>query len=76
MLSSYNQIIMKIARVKYDNSIFYGEIIEDTIKRYEGSPFVVWEDTEEVYQLDEVQVLAPVLPSKFIGVSKNYAQHS
>jgi 2-keto-4-pentenoate hydratase/2-oxohepta-3-ene-1,7-dioic acid hydratase in catechol pathway len=67
---------MKIARVKYDNSIFYGEIIEDTIKRYEGSPFVVWEDTEEVYQLDEVQVLAPVLPSKVIGVAKNYAKHA
>ena len=67
---------MKIARVKYDNSIFYGEVIEDRIKRYEGSPFVIWEDTEETYQLDEVQILSPVLPSKVIGVAKNYAKHA
>ena len=67
---------MKIARVKHDNSIFYGEIIGETIKRYEGSPFVIWEDTEEIYQLDEVKVLSPVLPSKVIGVAKNYAKHA
>jgi 2-keto-4-pentenoate hydratase/2-oxohepta-3-ene-1,7-dioic acid hydratase in catechol pathway len=67
---------MKIARVKHDNSIFYGEVIEDNIKRYEGSPFVIWEDAEEIYQLDEVQVLSPVLPSKVIGVAKNYSKHA
>ncbi len=67
---------MKIARVKYQDEIFYGEIIGDSLKRYEGSPLVVWEDTEETYQLSEVQVLSPVLPSKVVAVAKNYRKHA
>jgi len=67
---------MKIARVKYEDEIFYGEVIEDSLKRYEGSPLVVWEDTEETYQLSEVQVLSPVLPSKVVAVAKNYRKHA
>ena len=67
---------MKIARVKCDDEIFYGEVIEDTIRRYEGSPLVVWEDTEEIYKLTEVQVLSPVLPSKVVEVAKNYRKHA
>jgi|TARA_B100001750_G_scaffold246056_1_gene267282 2-keto-4-pentenoate hydratase/2-oxohepta-3-ene-1,7-dioic acid hydratase in catechol pathway len=67
---------MKIARVKYEKEIFYGEVIEDSIKRYEGSPLVFWEATEEMYQLDEVQTLSPVLPSKVVAVAKNYRKHA
>ena len=61
---------MKIVRAKYDGDIFYGELIEDYILRYDGSPLVVWEPTEERYNLSEVQLLAPVLPSKVTGVAK------
>ena len=39
---------MKIVRVKHDDDIFYGELIDEKIIRYEGSPFVVWEETEAV----------------------------
>ena len=67
---------MKIARVKYEDQIFYGEIIDSSIKRYEGSPLVFWEDAEETYSLDEVQILSPVLPSKVVAVAKNYRKHA
>ena len=67
---------MKIVRVKHDNDIFYGELIDEKIIRYEGSPFVVWEETEEAYQNNEVQLLAPVLPSKVVAVAKNYEKHA
>jgi 2-keto-4-pentenoate hydratase/2-oxohepta-3-ene-1,7-dioic acid hydratase in catechol pathway len=67
---------MKIVRAKYDGDIFYGELIEDYILRYDGSPLVVWEPTEERYNLSEVQLLAPVLPSKVTGVAKNYQKHA
>ena len=60
---------MKIVRAKYESDIFYGELVDDKIIRYEGSPFVVWEQTEEVYDQSEVQLLAPVLPSKVVAVS-------
>ena len=67
---------MKIARVKYQDEIFYGEVVGDSLKRYDGSPLVVWEETEETYQLSEVQVLSPVLPSKVVAVAKNYRKHA
>ena len=67
---------MKIVRVKHENDIFYGELVDEKIIRYEGSPFVVWEETEEVYEKGEVQMLAPVLPSKVVAVAKNYQKHA
>ena len=67
---------MKIVRVKHDDDIFYGELIDDKIIRYEGSPFVIWEKTEEAYDKNEVQLLAPVLPSKVVAVAKNYQKHA
>ena len=67
---------MKIARVKYEDQIFYGEVIDNSIKRYEGSPLVFWEDAEETYSFDEVQILSPVLPSKVVAVAKNYRKHA
>ena len=41
---------MKIVRAKHQNEIFYGELVEDKVIRYEGSPLVVWESTEEIYK--------------------------
>ena len=38
---------MKIVRAKFQGDIFYGELIDDQVLRYEGSPLVVWEPTEE-----------------------------
>jgi 2-keto-4-pentenoate hydratase/2-oxohepta-3-ene-1,7-dioic acid hydratase in catechol pathway len=67
---------MKIVRAKFQGDIFYGELIEDQILRYEGSPLVVWEPTEEKYHLDEIQLLSPVLPSKVTGVAKNFHKHA
>ena len=55
---------MKIVRAKFEGEIFYGELTDEGIIRYEGSPLVVWEPTEENYSIDEIQLLAPVLPSK------------
>ena len=67
---------MQIVRAKYENDIFYGELHENKVTRYDGSPFVIWENTEEVYDLDEIELLAPVLPSKVVAIAKNYAKHA
>ena len=67
---------MKIVRAKYQGEIFYGELHEGEVLRYEGSPLVIWEPTEEKYSLEEIQLLAPVLPSKVTGVAKNYEKHA
>ena len=44
---------MKIVRAKYQGEIFYGELHEGEVLRYEGSPLVIWEPTEEKYSLEE-----------------------
>ena len=62
---------MKIVRAKHQNEIFYGELIDDKVVRYEGSPLVVWESTEEIYEFDEIELLAPVLPSKIVVQCQN-----
>ena len=67
---------MKIVRAKFNGEIFYGELIDDEVLRYEGSPFVVWEPSEEKYSLNEITLLSPVLPSKVTGVAKNYLKHA
>ena len=67
---------MKIVRAKFEGEIFYGELTDEGIIRYEGSPLVVWEPTEEKYSIDEIQLLAPVLPSKVTAVAKNYEKHA
>ena len=67
---------MKIVRAKFEGEIFYGELTDEGIIRYEGSPLVVWEPTEENYSIDEIQLLAPVLPSKVTAVAKNYEKHA
>ena len=67
---------MKIVRAKFQGDIFYGELIDDQVLRYEGSPFVVWEPTEEKYYLDEIKLLSPVLPSKVTGVAQNFHKHA
>ena len=67
---------MKIVRAKFEGEIFYGELTDEGVIRYEGSPLVVWEPTEEKYSIDEIQLLAPVLPSKVTAVAKNYEKHA
>ena len=45
---------MKIVRAKFEGEIFYGELTDEGVIRYEGSPLVVWEPTEEKYSVDDV----------------------
>ena len=66
---------MKIVRAKFNGEIFYGELIDDEVLGYEGSPFVQ-EPSEEKYNLNEITLLSPVLPSKVTGVAKNYLKHA
>lgn len=62
----------KIVRFRHGEDIAYGLAEMEGITLYEGSPFVVWEPTEAVLDWDEVRVLAPVLPTKVVGVGRNY----
>ncbi len=64
---------MKIVRFRSGDDIAYGLAEAAGVTLYNGSPFVAWEATETLIPWDSVQLLAPVLPSKVVGVGKNYA---
>lgn len=68
---------MKIVRVRLgDDEIAYGAVEPEGIRIHRGTPFVAWEPTETVMSFDDVHLLAPVFPTKVIGVGRNYADHA
>ncbi|HHC08442.1 MAG TPA: FAA hydrolase family protein [Actinobacteria bacterium] len=68
---------MKIVRVDTEvDDIVYGTVEPEGIRLHRGSPFVAWEPTETVVAWDEARLLAPVIPTKIVGVGKNYADHA
>jgi 2-keto-4-pentenoate hydratase/2-oxohepta-3-ene-1,7-dioic acid hydratase in catechol pathway len=63
---------MKIVRFKAGDDIAYGLADADGVTVYQGSPLFAWEPTETVVPWDQVQLLAPVLPSKVVTVDHNF----
>ena len=62
---------MKIVRAKFEGEIFYGELHEGEVLRYEGSPLVIWEPTEEKYSVEEIQLLL-LLMKKTLNYQKKF----
>ena len=67
---------MKIVRVRLEEEIAYGAVEPEGIRVHRGTPFVAWEPTETVVPFDKAHLLAPVFPTKVIGIGKNYADHA
>ncbi len=68
---------MKIVRVDTEvDDITYGGVEPEGIRLYRGSPFVAWEPTETVVAWEQARLLSPVIPTKVVGVGKNYADHA
>jgi len=68
---------MKVVRVRLaGDEIVYGAVDTEGIRVFQGTPFVAWEPTETVVPFESVRLLAPVFPTKVIGVGRNYADHA
>ena len=68
---------MKIVRVDSSvDDITYGAVEPEGIRLYRGSPFIAWEPTETVVAWDHAKLLSPVIPTKVVGVGRNYADHA
>jgi len=67
---------MKIARVQYGQSIFYGIMQGERLQRIEGNIFGDYQITEDYYQLDECKLLAPIDPVNIIAIGLNYKRHA
>ena len=71
---------MRIARYQHEGAVRYGVVEGLEVHELPGHPFLAPGEavrtTGEVHDLDQVRLLAPVLPSKVIGIGKNYADHA
>jgi len=67
---------MRIARYSHQGKTGYGVIQDDdTVCELKGCPFESTETGETVGSLSDVKLLAPVEPSKVVGVGANYMLH-
>ncbi|HVQ87933.1 MAG TPA: fumarylacetoacetate hydrolase family protein [Actinomycetes bacterium] len=74
---------MRFARFLIADQIAYGPVEGDdadpagmTVTAIDGHPFAPFEQTTARFPLADVKLLPPVLPSKVIGIGKNYAAHA
>lgn len=67
---------MRLVRFRYGDRIAHGFLEDDVVRFLEGTFFEKPVLTEEEVPLDDVRLLAPVLPSKVVAVGKNYAAHT
>ncbi len=74
---------MRFARFSIADQIAYGVVDGDdadpttlTVTAIDGHPFAPVEVSNAKFPLAEVKLLPPVLPSKVIGIGKNYADHA
>ncbi len=69
---------MKILRFEADGRISYGLVDPATgkVREMAGDPFDAVQLTGRGLSLDDVRVLAPVVPSKIVAVGLNYRDHA
>lgn len=69
---------MRLVRFRFGDRIATGAIDDDSdgVRILRGTFFEDPIPTGEVVPLDDVRLLAPVLPSKLVCVGKNYAAHA
>lgn len=69
---------MRICRFSVADQVAFGVVEGDgeTVVAIDGHPFGAFSLSTARFPRTEVKLLAPVLPSKIIGVGKNYADHA
>jgi 2-keto-4-pentenoate hydratase/2-oxohepta-3-ene-1,7-dioic acid hydratase in catechol pathway len=67
---------VRIARVARPDGAAFCVVQEGYVALIDGHPFARFGLTNEVAPLDQVRLLAPIIPSKVLCVGKNYAGHA
>ena len=67
---------MKIVRFAADNKVKYGILSGESIQAIEGEPFLSIKPVDDHYQLSEVKLLSPCIPSKIVAIGLNYRSHA
>jgi len=67
---------MKIVRFAIDNKVRYGILNGESIQGIEDKPYRHIKPSDHYYQLSEVKLLSPCLPSKIVALGLNYRAHA
>ena len=67
---------MKLARVKVEGQVAFAVVDGEDVRELAGHPFEPVSYSGRTWQLENVRLLAPVLPSKIVAVAKNYSDHA
>lgn len=63
------------ARYEAHGEIAYGIVEGDSVKQITAAPYEDYEVTDHTHTLSEVNLLAPVTPSKVVAIGLNYRSH-
>ena len=66
---------MKLARFEAGNRVYYGEVRDGEVFVLEGDIYGNYTQKGDKYNLDQVKLLAPVIPGKIICIGMNYLSH-
>jgi 2-keto-4-pentenoate hydratase/2-oxohepta-3-ene-1,7-dioic acid hydratase in catechol pathway len=67
---------MRLIRFRFGDRIAHGALDDGIVRVLQGTFFEDPLPTGEEVPLDDVRLLAPVLPSKVVAVARNYAAHA
>ncbi|WP_084471967.1 fumarylacetoacetate hydrolase family protein [Haloglycomyces albus] len=71
---------MRIARIAHPQGMSFARLEGDgpgaTAAEIDGHPFAGVKLTGQRWALDDVRLLAPVIPSKIVCIGRNYAEHA
>jgi 2-keto-4-pentenoate hydratase/2-oxohepta-3-ene-1,7-dioic acid hydratase in catechol pathway len=67
---------MRIVRYRHGHDVGFGVLEDTTVAAINPHPFSPFEYTGARVPLDDVRLLAPVLPTKVVAVGRNYADHA
>jgi len=66
---------LKFARYRHARRRGYALVEGDGLRPIAGTPFGAWRASDDAIPLAQVKLLAPVRPSKVLGVAMNYRSH-
>ena len=65
----------KYARFEAHGEIAYGVVEGDSVRQLTAAPYEDHEVTDHTHALDDVKILAPVVPNKVVAIGLNYRSH-
>lgn len=68
---------MRIARFRAkDGTIYHGIIKDKKISLIKGNLLGIWEETGQTVNLDDIKLLAPIIPPNILALGRNYKAHA